>query len=84
MKRSIVSLVILLTSLSSFAQQDSKEKSNAEKFSDKAGTLIQREFTPIGSVHGCKVEVLRYKDLINGSSGGITATIIDSKKEWRK
>jgi hypothetical protein len=43
-----------------------KQASNAEKFSDKAGTLIQKEYDPIGDVAKCTLEVLTFKDLLAG------------------
>ena len=50
------------------AQKESdKAKSNAEVFSEKAGSLIQKEFEPAGTVARCKIEVVHYKDLINGN-----------------
>lgn len=48
------------------AQTQTKEQeiSNAEKFSAKAGTLLQKEFYDIGEIKGCKLMVIHYTDLI--------------------
>ena len=64
--------ILLLSLLTAFtiqlnAQSASKEKeqSNAEAFSAKAGTLMQKEFIEIGTVKKAKVQVLYYTDLIS-------------------
>ena len=56
-------------SLQSYAQTPAKEKeqSNAEVFSAKAGTLMQKEFIEIGTVKKAKVQVLYYTDLISNT-----------------
>jgi hypothetical protein len=38
--------------------------SKLQQFSSRAGTLIQKDFTPVGDFSGIKVEVLRINDLI--------------------
>jgi len=45
---------------------DQKPASNADKFSDKTGTLIQKEYDPIGEVAKCKIQVVTFKDLLDG------------------
>lgn len=45
-----------------------KEVSNAEKFSEKSGSLIQKEFIDIGSIKKCKVQITRFIDLINNQN----------------
>ena len=64
--------ILLLSLLTAFtiqlnAQSASKEKeqSNAEVFSSKAGTLMQKEFVEIGTLKKAKVQVLYYTDLIS-------------------
>jgi hypothetical protein len=62
--------VILLCFISScgFAQQnESKDLSNAEQFSAKSGTLIQKVSLPIGTVKKCDIKVMEYTDLITNS-----------------
>jgi hypothetical protein len=43
-----------------------KEESNAEKFSSKSGTLMQRVHENIGTIKRCEIEVVYYTDLISG------------------
>ena len=63
----IAAAAACLFSLQIFAQAPTKEKeqSNAEAFSAKAGTLMQKEFVEIGTVKKAKVQVLYYTDLIS-------------------
>ena len=70
MKKIKLTLAILAISTLTFAQQaakkeQDKEVSNAEKFSERAGTLIQNEFLDIGEIKKCKIQVSRYTDLIS-------------------
>ena len=66
-KNLIIAAAACLFSLQIFAQAPAKEKeqSNAEAFSAKAGTLMQKEFVEIGTVKKAKVQVLYYTDLIS-------------------
>ena len=59
------SLVICLLGIMiiSFGQTSEKEMSNLEKFSAKSGTLIQKDFTNVGSVKGISIQVAKLKDL---------------------
>jgi hypothetical protein len=64
--------LIIVTALCLFALQinaqapaKEKEQSNAEAFSAKAGTLMQKEFIEIGTVKKTKVQVIYYTDLIS-------------------
>ena len=54
----------------SYGQTDTKEKeiSNAEKFSSKAGTLIQKEFIDVGTINKTVVQVIHYSDLISNET----------------
>jgi len=67
MKKSLLIIILVLPSFI-FGQKEAvqKQQSNAEKFSDKAGTLIQKEYEPIGDVAKCKIQVLTFKDLLDG------------------
>ena len=56
-----------------------KQESNAEKFSDKAGTLIEKEYDPIGEVAKCKIQVISFKDLLDGRK----ITAIEFEYEYR-
>ena len=66
-KNLIIAAAVCLFSLQIYAQAPAKEKeqSNAEAFSAKAGTLMQKEFIEIGTVKKAKVQVLYYTDLIS-------------------
>ena len=66
-KQLIIVAALCLFALQINAQAPAKEKeqSNAEAFSAKAGTLMQKEFVEIGTVKKAKVQVLYYTDLIS-------------------
>jgi len=68
--KSLLFIAVITASLCVSAQDPKaskeKEQSNAERFSDKSGSLMQREFITIGEVSKCKIEVVHYKDLIDG------------------
>ena len=59
--------IFLLATTTTFAQTKEQELSNAEKFSAKAGALIQKEFVEIGSVKDAKILVIYYTDLISNT-----------------
>jgi len=68
MTKTILTLVLFLASLTTFAQQTKvkeQETSNAEKFSERAGTLIQKEFIDIGDIKKCELKIIHYTDLIS-------------------
>lgn len=62
-------LTLLVTSATVYGQ-DTKEKllSNADQFSAKAGTLIEKQFIDIGQTKGVQVKVLKLKDLNDGTT----------------
>lgn len=66
-KNLLIAVAALLFSIQIQAQAPAKEKeqSNAEVFSSKAGTLMQKEFVEIGTLKKAKVQVLYYTDLIS-------------------
>jgi hypothetical protein len=45
-------------------------------------SLIQKEFEPVGTVARCKIEVVHYKDLINGNN--LTASRLMAPKPFLK
>jgi hypothetical protein len=45
-----------------------KQTTQAEQFSATAGTLIEKQFIDIGKVKGITVQVMKFKDLNNGTS----------------
>ena len=61
---------IVAATLTTFAQQVAKTKetgiSNAEKFSDRSGSLIEKEYIDIGSLKKFNIQVAKYTDLISG------------------
>ena len=63
-------LILLLTSLTiqltAQTASKEKEKSNAEIFSAKSGTLMQKEFIDLDKINNCEVQVLHFTDLITG------------------
>ena len=68
MKKLIFYVLVFLTVMSTNAQTSKEnEQSNAEKFSARSGTLMQKEFSEIGSLKKCKIQVLYYTDLISNS-----------------
>jgi hypothetical protein len=59
--------VLALVSTRSLCQEPkSKEFSNAEIFSNRIGTLIQREYVDLGTIKGCKIQTATFTDLIDG------------------
>ena len=63
-------LLFLLVFISAFASAQTakeSEQSNAEKFSAKSGTLMQKEFVEIGNLKKCKISVVYFTDLISNS-----------------
>lgn len=70
MKNLLVVLISFLTLAISYGQDESKVKelSNAEIFSSKAGTLIKKEFIPVGIINKTEVKVIQYSDLISNET----------------
>ena len=62
----LIAFVSVMFANGMYAQNQTKEQeqSNAEKFSAKSGSLMQREFTDVGSVKDCKVSIIYFTDLI--------------------
>ncbi|MDD3685149.1 MAG: hypothetical protein PHE56_00145 [Bacteroidales bacterium] len=69
MKKIIYSFLLTLLCIGLNAQTSTKEKelSNAEVFSAKAGTLMQKEFIEIGTLKKCKIQVVYFTDLISST-----------------
>ncbi len=69
MKKLIYSVLVLFLCFSANAQDQTKEKelSNAEVFSAKAGTLMQKEFVDVGVLKKCKIMVVYFTDLISNN-----------------
>lgn len=62
-------LVILFLAYNVCWGQNSTENiSNAELFSSKAGTLIEKEFIDIGKIGKTEIQILKITDMIDGES----------------
>lgn len=69
LKKTVLTLALFLTTIAmTFGQSKEQELSNADKFSAKAGTLIQKEFLDVGTVNKAKIKVIHYKDLISNET----------------
>ena len=77
-------ILLLICSFSNSYAQESKEKllSNADQFSAKAGTLIEKQFINIGIVKGVEVEVLKLKDLNDGLTKSALRLKYDVKSSY--
>jgi len=77
MKKPFFALLLIVFSTLLHAQKEApqKQESNAEKFSDKAGSLIEKEFDQVGDVAKCKIQVVTYKDLLDGHK--LTAVLFE-------
>src|SRR5690606_19638988 len=67
MKKVIITLSIGFICLFANAQTKEKDLSNAEVFSAKSGTLMQKEFVDIGTLKKCKIKVIYFTDLISNT-----------------
>ncbi len=68
MTRIILTLILFISCFSTLAQQPKikeQETSNAEKFSERSGSLIQKEFIDIGNIKKCELKVIQYTDLVS-------------------
>lgn len=70
--KTVITFLFLLPFLASGQQtakkpsEAEKEISNAERFSEKSGTLIKREYEDVGTLKKCKIQVATYTDVISG------------------
>ncbi len=69
MKNLFILVVSLSCSLQLISQSASKdaEKSNAEIFSAKAGTLMQKEFVDLNTIKTCKIQIIHFTDIITST-----------------
>src|SRR4030095_15019644 len=68
MTKTILTLTLLIADFLMFAQQPKvkeQETSNAEKFSERSGSLIQKEFIDIGDIKKCELKVIHFTDLVS-------------------
>jgi hypothetical protein len=74
MKKVILILIIIAPFYSACSQTvkpdtDPKEqKSKAELFSNKSGSLIQKQFMDVGFLGGCLIQIAQFTDLIGGET----------------
>jgi len=59
-------LALTIASYSQSLQNKNEQQSNAEKFSETSGTLIQKEFIDIGTIGSTKIQVAVFTDVISG------------------
>lgn len=67
-KNTILFLGLLFISISFSQDKIEKQTTQAEQFSTTAGTLMEKQFIDIGKVKGVSVQVMKLKDLNNGTS----------------
>ena len=81
MKKMTLALSLCLLVALSFAQQAAKtkdqEQSNAEKFSERAGSLIQKEFIDIGNLKKCDL-LIETHDFLDLSISGDLLRLFDN------
>lgn len=63
----------------SFSQSKEQELSNAEKFSSKAGSLIQKEYITVGRVKDVRLSIINYTDLITNAKQSALKFEYDTK-----
>ncbi|SHL14292.1 hypothetical protein SAMN05444266_102190 [Chitinophaga jiangningensis] len=73
--KTVVIIWVIISSFYSASCQSTKsdsdpkeQKSKAELFSNKSGSLIQKQFIDIGSLRGCQIKVVQLTDLIGGET----------------
>ncbi|AZA86316.1 hypothetical protein EG349_05695 [Chryseobacterium shandongense] len=68
--KKILIILSVVSSLSAFAQDQNKdiETTKSEKFSQRSGTLLQKDFIDLGNIAGTEVKLLKIKDLNNNES----------------
>jgi hypothetical protein len=71
MKKIILAALILLSVHHTYAQRQDDSSavpdlySNAERFADSAGTLIQKEYIRVGHILACSIYLIHYTDMVN-------------------
>lgn len=85
MTRTVLTLTFIVASFATFAQQSKvkeQETSNAEKFSERSGSLIQKEFIDIGDIKKCDLKVIHYTDLVGGQKTSALKFEYDYKSSY--
>ncbi|MFZ4740694.1 MAG: hypothetical protein ACOYLE_05980 [Bacteroidales bacterium] len=67
MKKIFFALILGILFFTCEAQTKDDLQSKAELFSEKTGTLIQKEFIDIATLKKCKIQVVRFTDLITNA-----------------
>jgi hypothetical protein len=70
MKRQLLTLLAIAIAIVASAQvktikETEKAQSKAEIFSEKSGSLIQKQFIDVGKLKSCKIQVAVFTDLIS-------------------
>lgn len=68
MAKIFLTLALIIACFLTLAQQPKtkeQETSNAEKFSERSGSLIQKAFIDIGDLKKCELKVIHYTDLVS-------------------
>jgi hypothetical protein len=68
-KTNFLTLLFVILSIQANAQQSQKEKNQtkADEFSEKSGTLMERQFIEVGKLKGVEIKILKVKDLVNNT-----------------
>lgn len=88
MLKTISTILLLSICTFAFAQdaakaaEKNKEVSNAEKFSERSGTLIQKVFEDIGLVKKCEIQLATFTDLISGQSSKAVRFEYEHKSQY--
>ncbi|WP_074406089.1 hypothetical protein [Aquimarina megaterium] len=69
MKNHILIIILLVSNLIISQNQEVKSKqSNAEIFSNKSGSLIEKQFKEVGKVGKTEIKIVKLTDMISGES----------------
>ncbi|WP_109300895.1 hypothetical protein [Aquimarina sp. AU474] len=75
----IITLLLVSNLILAQSQKIESNKSNAEIFSTKSGTLIEKQFIDVGSSKKIKLQIVKYTDIISGDS--VSASLIESSSK---
>ena len=85
MKRTFITLLTILLGTTVFSQvktvkeENEKSQSKAETFSEKSGSLIQKQFIDVGKLKSCTIQVAIFTDLITNQR----TSAVRFEKEYR-
>ncbi|WP_025742389.1 hypothetical protein [Aquimarina pacifica] len=72
----LITLLLVSNTIVSQSQKIESNQSNAEIFSAKSGTLIEKQFIDIGKSNKINLQIIKYTDMISGDS--ISALLIEN------